>query len=165
MKLKIKQRAEDERGTILVITLAFLTLAGLTVVGLLNYSTTALTATNQLAAQRSKDYDADGAMDAAIAKLRTSTTQGYVGSCSSYSFPSTDSLTANNSSVALRVDCTPTFVPAGQFYRDVLLSVCPASVTTNPCPDSSSLVRAHVKIYDDQSIGRAVSVDTWSTEP
>jgi hypothetical protein len=168
MKALMRQRFKSESGSIMVITVAFLAFAGVTVAALLNYSSTALGATNRLASLRGTDYDADGALEAAIARIRNSTSEGYFGSCTPYT-PSSASLTVNNSSVPLRVDCSPKFAPLLQ--REVLLSVCPTSVSTSTCTAENStswLSRAHVKFLDGLSsggFGGIVYVDTWSTAP
>jgi hypothetical protein len=149
----------------MVITVAFLGFAGLIVVALLSYSGTSFLATKQLASVRGTDYDADGAVEAAIATIRAvpvsgNTYQGYVGQCDPYESPSAS---LNNTSARLKVYCTPRIAPP--FQREVLLTVCPHSASTSPCSDNQSVLRANVKFYDDQHFGRAVAIETWSTAP
>jgi hypothetical protein len=85
------------------------------------------------------------------------TTQGYVGSCVSF----TPVFTLNNPSRPLRVDCFPFAASATQ--RNIILSVC-ASKVSAPCPDAQAILRANVTFYDDQSFGRAVSIQSWSNQ-
>jgi hypothetical protein len=165
MSARLRHSLAGEQGSIMVITLAFLSFAGLLVVALLNYSAASLGAANRLANLRGTDYDADGAIEAAIASIRTTPPyQGYVGQCDFYR-PSIATL--NNASVPLKVECLPKLAPP--FQRDVLFSVCPdpdpTDPTPEPCSDSETLLRANVKFYDDRSFGREVAIDTWSTAP
>ena len=150
-----RRRATGEAGVALELALIFLTAISVVVAVLLGFASTSSQATVVTRAARGTDYDADAAMQAAIATIRVGTTEGYVGSCASF----TPAFTLNNPSVPLRVDCTPFTASAAQ--RHVVLSVCRASVAA-PCPDVSALLRADVVFYDDQGVGRAVSIQSWS---
>jgi hypothetical protein len=129
------------------------------VTALVGFTTTSSRATSALRSARGTDYDAASVMQAAIATIRVGTTQGYAGSCLTGGF--TPTWTLNNASRPLRVDCFPQSSSATQ--RRVVLSVCPTSVSA-PCPDASSLLRADMIFYDDQSFGRAVGLQTWSNQ-
>jgi hypothetical protein len=153
------RRATGEEGSALVLALLFLTVSAVVVTALVGFTTTSSRATSALRSARGTDYDAASAMQAAIATIRVGTTQGYPGSCLTGGY--TPAWTLNNPSRPLRVDCYPQSSSATQ--RRVVLSVCPSSVSA-PCPDASSLLRADVIFYDDQSFGRAVGLQTWSNE-
>lgn len=155
--MNARRRAHGEDGAALELALIFLTAISVIVAVLLGFASTSSQATVVTRATRGTDYDADAAMQAAIATIRVGTTQGYVGSCSSF----TPAFTLNNPANPLRVDCTPFTASAAQ--RHVVLSVCRSSVTA-PCPDISALLRADVIFYDDQSFGRAVSIQSWSNQ-
>ena len=144
-----------ESGQALVLALIFVTFAAVIIAATLGLATTNLAATSGLRTTRGSYYDADAAMEAAIATIRVDTNRGYLNLCPSFS----PAFTLNTPSIPLRVDCFPVVAPL--FQRRVVLSVCPAS-TAAPCPDASSLLRADVKFYDDQTFGRAVAVQTWS---
>lgn len=145
----------SEEGSALVICLAFLTFVALIVGALLDYTYTNLVATNKLKAVRSTDYNADGAMEQAIAAIRMNTGQGFLGAC-----PSIHAAAPNADGSAVRVDCTPKLMPL--FQREVTLSVCPSTEATTPCPDGKSLLRANVKFYDYPTFGSTAIVETWS---
>ncbi len=135
----------------------FLAATSLIVAALLGFASTSSQATTVTRTLRGTDYDADAAMQAAIATIRVSTTQGYVGACASF----TPAFTLNTPARPVRVDCFPFSAPSAQ--RHVVLSVCPSTVAA-PCPDASSILRADVIFYDDQTNGRAVSIQSWSNQ-
>ena len=146
----------DEAGAALQLALIFLTAIALIVGALLTFAGTSSEATNITRTARGTDYDADAAMQADIATIRVSTTEGFVGNCASF----TPAFTLNNPDRPIRVDCTPFAASAAQ--RHVVLSVCLATVAA-PCPDASARLRADVIFYDDSGIiGRAVSIQSWS---
>ena len=144
-----------EDGTALILTLAFLSFVGLIVGALLNLTSVNVIATNKFQAIRSTHYDADAAMESFIATLRVDRTRGYYNACTSLTFAS-----LNSGGSDMRVDCTAKLMPI--YQREVFLSVCPASMTTTPCPDSQSLLQAHVVLYDDVAFGRAAIIKSWS---
>lgn len=150
------QRAGED-GSALVLALLFLTVTGVVVSALLGFATTSSSATIAGRSARGTDYDAESAMQAAIATIRVGVTEGVAGNCLNGGY--TPTWTLNTTSVPIRVDCFPQTSVASQ--RHVVLSVCPSSVSA-PCPDSKSLLRVDVIFYDDQSFGRAVGVQTWS---
>ena len=150
-------RGRDEAGAALELALIFLLSTAVIVGTLLTFASSSSQATVVTRTTRGSDYDADAALQAAIATIRVSTTQGYVGSCVSF----TPAFTLNTPSRPLRVDCFPFSASAAQ--RHIVLSVCPSSVGA-PCPDNLALVRADVTFYDDQSFGRALSIQSWSNQ-
>ena len=84
----------------------------------------------------SDDYDAEAAMQAAIATVRIG------DGCSRAERAYTPSWTLNNPARPLRVDCFALSSSTGSSAkRNDVLSVCPSSVAA-PCPDTQSLLRA-----------------------
>jgi type II secretory pathway component PulK len=154
--LKRRVRRRRERGSALVLALVFLTVCGMTVGGLLTYANASAAATTGLRKARGTEYDADAAMNYAIAKLRT--TGATCGTGASGMTPS--GWTLNNTSVPMRVDCFQLSSTAAQ-RNDVLL-VCPSSVS--PCTDAAALLRANVIFYDTPSWGSTVGIQTWSDQ-
>ena len=151
----------DEAGAALELALVFLTAVALIVTALLTFATTSSNATSIIRATRGTDYDADSAMQAAIATLRVDTTQGYVGACWNTVGYLVPTAMLNTPSQLLRVDCSPFSASASQ--RHVVLSVCLRSIAA-PCPDNQALLRADITFYDDQSYGRALSIQSWSNQ-
>ena len=154
-----RRRASGEDGSALILAMLFLTVSAVVVTALLSFSSTSSSATIVIRSVRGTDYDAESAMQAAIAKIRVGVSEGYAGSCLQGGY--TPAWTLNNPSQPLRVDCFPQSSSATQ--RRVVLSVCPSSVSA-PCPDAKALLRVDVIFYDDQSFGRAVGVQTWSNQ-
>ena len=154
-RVKRRLRTESDSGSALVLALIFLTVCGLTVGGLLNYSNTSSAATTAVRKARGTDYDADAAMNFAIAKLRVTG-----ATCGTGASGVTPTWTLNNTSVPLRADCFQQSSTASQ-RNDVLL-VCPSSVS--PCADNTSLLRANVIFYDTPSWGSSVGIQTWSDQ-
>jgi hypothetical protein len=151
--LRSHRRARGEDGAALELALLFMIATALIVTVLLGFASTSSQATVATRTSRGRDYNADAAMQAAIATVR-------VGSCASF----TPSFTLNPPATPLRVDCSTTGAVVGS-QRHVVFSVCPSSVVTVPCPDASSLLRAEVIFFDDGGIvGRAVSVLSWSNQ-
>ena len=154
IRRRLRARAHGEEGAALELALLFMIATALIVTVLLGFSSTSARATVTTRTTRGTDYDADAAMQAAIATVR-------VGTCASF----TPTFTLNNP-IALRVDCSLTGTAVGS-QRHVVLSVCPASIATVPCPDAGSLLRAEVVFFDDKgdgTLGRAVSILSWSNQ-
>lgn len=152
-----RKRCRGEAGAALELALIFLTASAFAVTVLLNFASTSSSATVITRTVRGNDYDADAAMQAAIATLRVSTTQGFVGNCLPSGF--VPAFTLNTPTRPLRVDCYPLSAPSAQ--RRVVLSVCPSSAAS-PCPDAVSLLRADIIFYDDSGTGRALTIVSWS---
>lgn len=146
------RRGHGDDGAALELALLFMIATALIVTVLLGFASTSSQATVATRTSRGTDYNADAAMQAAIATVR-------VGTCAAY----TPSFTLNPPATPLRVDCTTTGAVVGS-QRHVVFSVCPSSVAA-PCPLASSLLQAEVIFYDDGGIvGRAVSVLSWSNQ-
>jgi hypothetical protein len=141
-----------------VLALLFLSVCGMTVGGLLSYANANSTSTTALRASRDSDYNAIGAMQAAIATVRVGTTCGY----GVYVTPAASLNTLLGQTPAvLRVDCFQQSFSTRQ--RNDVLSVCLNSVVA-ACPDSQSLLTANVIFYDtNTTYGVSVGVQTWTT--
>ena len=147
----VRARRRDEEGVALVLALIFLTACGLAIGGLMTFSTTTSSAATAFRTGRGYDFDANAAMNAAVATIRVGTT------CNSF----TPAFTLNVPARALRVDCYS--LSTGGSQRNDLLSVCPSSVSA-PCPDNKSLLRANVVFYDSGGTGSSLQIQTWSNK-
>jgi hypothetical protein len=150
------RRGRGERGSALVLALLFLTVCGVTMGGLLTFSSTSSVSTSALRTSRGNDYDVEAAMQAAIATVRIGLT------CPSFTPP----WALNNPSRPLRVDCRTLSSSSGAAgQRNDVLTVCPGSVLTVPCPDGSSLLRVNVVFYDTfGNTGSSLVIQTWSNQ-
>jgi hypothetical protein len=153
------KRGRGEDGAALELALIFLGAIALIITALLGFASTSSQATVATRTSRGNDYDADAAMQVAIATIRVGTTEGYVGSCLTGSL--VPAITLNNPLQPVRVDCAAFSASAAQ--RHVVLSVCRSSDAA-PCADANALLRADVTFYDDQTFGRAVSIQSWSNQ-
>ncbi|MGO9872198.1 MAG: hypothetical protein ACLPVY_00240 [Acidimicrobiia bacterium] len=136
-----------------MLALLFLTVCGVTIGGMLTFATAGSTATTALRVSRGNEYDADAAMQAAIATIRVGT------SCTTNAY--TPSWTLNNPSRPLRVDCFVLSTSSTQ--RNDALSVCPTSVSP-PCPDNQALLRANVIFYDTPTVGASIEIQSESNQ-
>ncbi len=152
-------RARGERGAALILALIFLTASAVTVAALLGFANTSSNATIGLRNARGVDYDADSALQDAIATVRATPGSGVSGNCLNGGYTPTWSL--NNTSRPIRVDCYP--LSSSSQQRHVVLSVCPTSASS-PCPDSQAILRADVIFYDTPSHGASVGVQSWSNQ-
>jgi len=101
---------------------------------------------------RGTDYDADAAMQAAIATVR-------VGACASFS-PSFTLKQSQRSAGRLQHDRR-----GRRFSTPPRVRGVPSTVVTVPCPDQSALLRAESSSSTNGGIvGRAVSVLAWSNQ-
>jgi len=147
--------AHGEQGSALVLALLFLTVCGVTVGGMLTFATTSSDATIALRASRGTVFDAQGAMQVAIATVRT----GAACTTNMYS-PTTAQL--NNTSDPVRVDCYQVPVPNGSSAkRNDVLYVCPTSASA-PC-DTQAVLQADVYFYDLPTVGYSIGVQTWTS--
>jgi hypothetical protein len=151
------RRPRGEEGSVLVLAIVFFTAIALMVSSLLVLAQTNLQAAGAVRTARGADYDADAAVEAAIARIRVDRNEGYLQRCLLGGYVPT--WTLNNPARPIRVDCFPS--AGAPLQRRVVLSVCPRSMTA-PCPDEDSLLRADVEFADDVTFGRAVVIHTWS---
>jgi hypothetical protein len=140
-----------------VLALLFLSVCGITVGGLLTYANASSASTIALRSSRGSDYNAIGAMQAAIATVRVGATCAngvYVTPSGSLNTPP---------AIVLRVDCFPQSATTTTKQRNDVMSVCPNAVSA-PCPDAQSLLTANVIFYDSTTtFGVSVGILTWST--
>jgi hypothetical protein len=154
-------RLRGEQGSALVLALLFLSVCGITVGGLLTYANASSASTTALRSSRGSDYNAIGAMQAAIATVRVGATCSNGVSNGVYVTPPAS--LNNPPAVVLRVDCFPQLATTTTKQRNDVLSVCPNAVTV-PCPDTQSLLTANVIFYDSTTtFGVSVGILTWST--
>lgn len=142
-----------------MLALLFLTVCGVTIGGLLTYSNSSSTATTALRTSRGYTYDAENAMQVAIATVRPGAACSSSGT-TVYSVPTNSSL-LNSPGRGLRVDCYG--ISSTTVQRNDVFSVCPILIAA-PCPDAQSLLRASVVFYDIPSTGYSLSVQTWSNQ-
>lgn len=149
---RLKNRAQNEDGAVLLLALGFLTFIGVVAVVLLNYTTTSLRATINVRDVRNREYAADGVAEAAITKFRDVTNAASANSNNCLA-----STTIN--SLALRADCQEAAGTVGT-ATDVTFTVCPAS-SAQPCPASAVRLVARVK-YTRSGSSVLASVSSWS---
>ncbi|MGN6609124.1 MAG: hypothetical protein ACTHMS_19185 [Jatrophihabitans sp.] len=155
------RRPRDEDGAALVIALVFLIFISVLVTASLNIVFTDTKATPVIRANRALAYDADAALQYAIATIRVNPNQGLQYSCDAIPFPGSSSGFTLNQSISLQVNCSPEQPNSPLYYqRHVQLQVVCVGSTTGPC--ANPLLRADVRFYDDKSLGRTVVVTTWS---
>lgn len=98
----------DEKGAALVIALVMIFLITLIAIGVMSYASTSLKASSSIRTDRESLYAADGAIDAAIQRIRTSgpsgypATLGYIDSANPCAFD----LPAQGNQPAAHVECT-----------------------------------------------------------
>ena len=145
MLRRVRSGDAADDGAVLIIAMVFIIFVAVIVSASLSYAFTNERTTSTVRANRGLAYDSDAAMQKAIATIRT-------GECAAVDY------SGHNQSAALRVDCTPE--TALLYQREVQLDVCYASDATCATP----LLSADVTFYDDQTIGRAVIINSWSTQ-
>jgi hypothetical protein len=148
----------SERGSALVLALLFLTVCGVTIGGLLTFANASSNETTALRLTRDTDFDAQAAVQVAIANVRTGT------SCTTSVYtPAASAL--NNTTAPVRVDCYQLSSTTGSNAKrnDVFL-VCPASVSP-PCDTNPSvpLLQANLTFYDTPIVGSSIGIQTWSS--
>ena len=153
---KRSRSARGEQGSALVLALLFLTVCGVTVGGMLTFATTSSDATIALRASRGTVFDAQGAMQVAIATVRT----GAACTTNMYS-PTTAQLNVTNDPV--RVDCYPisAVLSGSSAKRNDVLYVCPTSASA-PC-DTRAVLQVDVIFYDSPTVGYSIGVQTWTS--
>lgn len=97
----LRRAQTKEEGSALVMALVFMLLLGLAMAALLAFAETSFRHTQSVVEQGMTIYDADGAIEAAIQKLRTNTALGNTGG----SCPAFDMSVGNGTTMT--VECTP----------------------------------------------------------
>jgi len=149
--------ARGNEGSALVLALLFLTVCGVSVGGMLTFANTSSDATIALRASRGTEFDAQGAMQVAIATVRTGV------ACTTNMYTPT-SAQLNNPPAPLRVDCYQILVKTGgsSAKRNDVFYVCPTTASA-PC-DTQARVRANVTFYDSPTLGYSIGIAAWSSE-
>jgi hypothetical protein len=164
----------DERGAALVLAIAFMLVVGGIGASLLPAINSGVNNRTQLDRARNREYAADGAIEAAIAKVRTRMTTGNEGGatlpCPLPSSPPEAFPSHTLASVAIQVTCTyVATLASGHYQRNAVFTAKCASVQTPACPDTSAvIIRAQVNfaspsILSDPSITVIRTyVQSWS---
>jgi Tfp pilus assembly protein PilX len=139
-------RSRSEQGAALVLAIGVMVVIGMIATTSLALITTSLHARANLDPIRDRQYAADGAVESAIATVRTVADPGPgLASCGGpYTYPAVNG-------VAIRVVCAnaPTLTTTGYLQRNVIFTAC---VDTGAvCTDSTAIVRAQVN-YEAASI-------------
>lgn len=177
--LPLATRRDREKGAIIMVAVAFLTIVMTLVTALLYFAMAGSTSVRSYRQERVRRYAADGALNAAVQRLKVTPTLGTTaGSC--LTFTITEDLAGGEvypmvaAGSSLTVDCAPTVPGAplidgdqGQAPRDVLLTVTctfnPASVGPDQplsCGSGGStmvLGRARVRFEIDYGIVASVA--------
>jgi hypothetical protein len=147
-------RAEcDETGAILILALVFVLLISVSIVALLTVGGNSLLVSSQLRTQRSIEYAADGATDAAVQAVRYSyNTYTTAADCLPESVAS-----MTISGIAVTVDCSGTGPALSSQTRIVTFYACQQTA----CTSSNAIVTAQVT-FDDYSATGAYSCSSAS---
>jgi hypothetical protein len=150
----------DEQGAALVLVIAFMVVIGAISAALLTSITSGLRGRDVLDSARDRQYAADGAIEQAIARVRTiSGTGPAIASCDGPDTP------PQINGVNIRVDCTnsPTLTLSGFLQRNVVFTACVVD-GSKPCGDGANdspiIIRALVNF---QAIGNGPSLQVQRT--
>ncbi|HEY0519762.1 MAG TPA: hypothetical protein VGC84_09755 [Ilumatobacteraceae bacterium] len=152
----------DDSGAALILAVAFVVMVGAISGGLASLATSGLNNRNTLEVIRNREYAADGAIENAIAQVRTSTCASTAGTL----------VDASMNAVSIRVDwlnaCGVVQSPDGSVVaqRNVIFTACVD--ISSPCSDTAVpvapvIIRAQVNF--EQPLGGAVTktfVQSWS---
>jgi len=173
VKLLRNRIRRDERGTALILAIAFMLMIGAISGALLSSITSGLSSRNALDHARNREYAADGLIEYAIAKARAPVA-GWNSSADLPTFLNTASSCGgsyqsgaggapalngfNNTTNKLHVDCTPApgQTRTGALTRNAIFTACPG---TNRCTDASTIVRAQINFDSGSTIVQAWSVN------
>jgi hypothetical protein len=153
-----------DRGAALVVAIAFVVMIGAIGAGLAGLITSSSNNRITLQALRDREYAADGAIEIAVAEVRTMD-RATSAACTAPGGTSTSTLNG----VAIRVDwrivCSVTRGADGVLAagRDVVLQACES--TGVACAPGDVVVKASVRLADDVDGAVAgTSVQWWSVE-
>jgi len=152
----------DERGTALLLAIAFMVVIGAVSSALLSSITSGLSSRHALDQARNREYASDGVIEYAIANARatvvtwdktsliTFLNSAAASGCGGPYAPSLGNVpsAAHLNNVDIRVDCTPAPAQtrAGYLQRNAIFIACVD--TGSKCTDSSAIVRAQVNFAD-----------------
>ncbi|MEW6476247.1 MAG: hypothetical protein AB1679_28645 [Actinomycetota bacterium] len=142
---RIRSRAREEDGVILVLVLGFLAFIGVVAAVLVNYTTTGHRATVTVQDIRAREYAADGVVEAAINLVRRTAASSNSSGC----------VVAMVDSLSMRVDCSD----AGTGGVEVTFTACPN--TGVACTASTRTLVAKAK-YNRTVSPAAVKISAWS---
>ena len=151
---RLRTRAGEEQGAVLLLALGFITFIGVVAAVLLNYATTNILATDQLRVLRARQFSADGAVDLTINSVRSAGSAGYsTHPCVTGAY---GPITINGAQY--RVTCTGT---SNSSTADVTFAACQA--TSGSCPASSAVLVATVH-YLWTTSPATTQVTAWSVK-
>jgi Tfp pilus assembly protein PilX len=156
----VRYRNADESGAALILALGFMVVLGLIGSAMLSSLSTGLHIRVTLDQVRTREYAADSGIQYAITQVRALPTPGAgLSSCASgthYSYT-----TADNPSVAIRINCANLFqiTRAGFQQRNVVFNACVE--TGSDCTDTSSIIRAQVNFQTIGNGGPDNVTRTW----
>jgi hypothetical protein len=163
----------DERGTALILAIAFMLIIGGISGALLSSVASGLNSRQALDNARNREYAADGLIEYAIAQARgpvagwntSADLLTFLASASSCGGPYQSGVGGapalngfNNTNKKLHVDCTPApgQTQTGALTRNAIFTACAGSTT---CTDASTIVRAQVNFDSASTIVQAWSVN------
>jgi hypothetical protein len=149
-----------EEGAVLLLTVIFVVIIALTLLGLLTLSGNDLTNTSNLQTERSLEYAADGATDAAVQAVRYSyyAFDGHTNKAGddclpdgpAFQNPDRNTTTMSIDGNTMMVDCTGTLPsPPGTNTRTVTFMACIQAQA--PCTSGNSVLTATVVFQDHNS--------------
>ncbi len=151
---RLRRRAGNEQGAVLLLALGFITFIGVVAAVLLNYATTNTLATENLRVLRARQFSADGAVDLAINSVRAGGNAGYsTSSCVTASY---GPITVNGAQY--RVSCTGT---SNASTADVTFSACQS--TSGTCSPSAATLVATVH-YIWTTAPATTQITAWSVK-
>jgi hypothetical protein len=156
----------DESGAVLILALVFVIVTGVVGVALASLTSTNLMATSSLQAKRGVEFEADGAVDAAIQMVRyngLSFSSGGWSKCA----PGTGALSIDNATVYVECIASPPSadIVAPPGGRAVEFQAC--SAPDVGCPTQDTDLTAQV-IFNDisdagsQQVGTSVTIVSWN---
>jgi Tfp pilus assembly protein PilX len=158
--MRSRIRSRSEQGAALVLAIGVMVVIGLMATTSLALITTSMHDRAALDPIRDRQYAADGAVESAIARVRTTASPGPgLAPCGGpYAYPA-----LNN--VAIHVDCVnaPTLTRGGFLQRDVIFTACiDAGVA---CTDSTAIVRTQINYEAASPTAPTITrtyVQSWS---
>ncbi len=165
----------DERGTSLLLAIAFMVVIGMISSAILSTISSGLHVRTALDSARDRQYAADGAVEFAIASLRARpSSASYRGPafapCGPDGPPFTTapfyhSLTEEGTPIRIRVDCVgePTFTLSSFLQQNALFSACVPANPDVPCggPTTPIIIRAQVN-FQTVAAGSVLQIQrTW----
>jgi hypothetical protein len=158
----------DDSGAVLILALVFVIVTGVVGVALASLTSTNLIATSSLQAKRGVEFEADGAVDAAIQMVRyngLSFSSGGWSKCA----PGTGALSIDNATVYVECIASPpsSGIVAPPGGRAVEFVACNEAIA--PCQGSGASIDLTAQVvFNDISdtgspaVGTSVTIVTWN---